>query len=139
MQRTNTLVAGAVLLMTLHTGAQQPRAGGGQGAAMKAASKGLTDVPGIAVGHVTMTERPTGCTVILTEAGAVAGVDVRGSAPGTMETDLLNPINMVEQAHAIVLSGGSASGLDTASGVMRYLEEKNIGVDTRFAKVPIVR
>ena len=112
MQRTNTLVAGAVLLMTLHTGAQQPRAGGGQGAAMKAASKGLTDVPGIAVGHVTMTERPTGCTVILTEAGAVAGVDVRGSAPGTMETDLLNPLNLVQQVNAIFLSGGSAFGLE---------------------------
>ena len=138
MVRTNTLVAGAVLLMTLHAAAQQPRAGGGQGAAMKAASKGLTDVPGIKVGHVTMTERPTGCTVILTEAGAVAGVDVRGSAPGTMETDLLNPLNLVQQVNAIFLSGGSAFGLDVATGVRRYLYEKNIGFDTRVAKVPIV-
>ena len=73
---------------------------------------GLTDVPGIKVGHVTRPERPTGCTVILAEAGAVAGVDVRGSAPGTIETDLLNPVNLVQQVHAVFLSGGSAFGLD---------------------------
>jgi len=100
--------------------------------------KGLTAVAGIKVGHHTLTERPTGCTVILTEAGATAGVDVRGGAPGTRETDLLDPSNMVQQVHAIVLSGGSAFGLDAASGVMRYLEEKGIGYDTRVAKVPIV-
>ena len=75
---------------------------------------------------------------MLVEAGAVAGVDVRGSAPGTRETDLLNPLNMVEQVHAIVLSGGSAFGLDAASGVVRYLEERGIGFDVRVAKVPIV-
>src|SRR2546428_10764173 len=121
MQRTNTLVAGAVLLMTLHAGAQQPRAGGGQGAAMKAASKGLTDVPGIKVGHVTMTERPTGCTVILTEAGAGAGVDVGGSAPGTVGTDPLNPLNLVPQGKAVFLSGGSAFGLDGAPARRREL------------------
>src|ERR1700726_5353567 len=80
----------------------------------------ITDVPGLKVGHHTLTERPTGCTVILCEAGATAGVDVRGSAPGTRETDLLNPINTVQQVQAVVLSGGSAYGLDTASGVMRY-------------------
>ncbi|MBM4259517.1 MAG: hypothetical protein FJ147_26905 [Deltaproteobacteria bacterium] len=85
------------------------------------AAKGLTTVTGIKVGHHTLSERPTGCTVVLIEAGAVAGVDVRGSAPGTRETDLLNPINMIEHVHAIVLAGGSAFGLDTASGVMRYL------------------
>src|SRR5262245_9015991 len=73
---------------------------------------GVTDVPGLKVGHVTRTERPTGCTVILAEAGAVAGVDVRGSAPGTIETDLLNPLNLVQQVHAVFLSGGSAFGLD---------------------------
>ena len=101
-------------------------------------SKGLTAVTGIKVGHHTLSERPTGCTVVLVEGGAVAGVDVRGSAPGTRETDLLNPINMVEQVHAIVLSGGSAFGLDAASGVVRYLEEKGIGFDVRVAKVPIV-
>src|SRR5271168_3500573 len=87
----------------------------------------LTDVGGIKVGHFTLKARPTGCTVILCEAGATAGVDVRGSAPGTRETDLLNPINMVQQVQAIVLSGGSAYGLDTASGVMRYLEAHGSG------------
>jgi len=103
-----------------------------------AAATGLTAVTGIKVGHHTLTERPTGCTVILTEAGAVAGVDVRGGAPGTRETDLLDPVNTVQKVHAIVLSGGSAFGLDSASGVMRYLEEKGIGFDAFVAKVPIV-
>jgi L-aminopeptidase/D-esterase-like protein len=98
----------------------------------------LTAVPGIKVGHHTLAERPTGCTVILTEAGVTAGVDVRGSAPATRETDLLNPVNLVQIAHAIVLSGGSAFGLDSASGVMRYLEEKRIGFEFGPAHVPIV-
>ncbi len=102
------------------------------------ASKGLTDVSGIKVGHSTRAERPTGCTVILVEAGAVAGVDVRGSAPGTIETDLLDPVNLVQEVHAIFLSGGSAFGLDVATGVRRYLYERKIGFDTRVAKVPIV-
>jgi L-aminopeptidase/D-esterase-like protein len=106
--------------------------------AQPAVAKGLTAVTGIKVGHHTLTERPTGCTVILTEAGAVAGVDVRGGAPGTRETDLLDPVNMVQKVHAIVLSGGSAFGLDSASGVMRYLEEKGVGFDAFVAKVPIV-
>ena len=87
----------------------------------------LTDVRGIKVGHFTSQQRPTGCTVVLCEAGAVAGVDVRGSAPGTRETDLLNPIHTVQQVQAIVLSGGSAFGLDAASGVVRYLEERGAG------------
>jgi len=100
--------------------------------------QGLTAVAGIKVGQHTLTERPTGCTVILTEGGATAGVDVRGGAPGTRETDLLDPSNSVEKVHGIVLSGGSAFGLDTAAGVMRYLEEKGIGYDMRVAKVPIV-
>src|SRR5437667_3010461 len=105
---------------------------------MKASSKGLTDVPGIAVGHVTMTERPTGCTVVLAEAGAVAGVDVRGGAPGTRETDLLDPVNTVQKVHAVVLSGGSAFGLEAATGTVRWLEEKGVGFDVSVAKVPIV-
>src|SRR6476620_7701591 len=98
----------------------------------------LTAVPGIKVGHHTLTERPTGCTVILAEAGVTAGVDVRGSAPATRETDLLNPVNLVQIAHAIVLSGGSAFGLYAASGVMRYLEERRIGFEFGPAHVPIV-
>jgi L-aminopeptidase/D-esterase-like protein len=99
---------------------------------------GLTDVPGVKVGHSVRAERPTGCTVILTEGGAVAGVDVRGSAPGTIETDLLNPVNLVQEVHGIVLSGGSAFGLDAATGVRQWLHERKIGFDTRVAKVPIV-
>ncbi len=88
----------------------------------------LTAVPGIRVGHHTLSERPTGCTVIVPEHGAVAGVDVRGWAPGTRETALLAPVNTNQQIHAIVLSGGSAFGLDAASGVMRYLDERNVGL-----------
>ena len=80
---------------------------------------GLTDVEGIKVGHFTETRRPTGCTVMLCEKGATCGVDVRGGAPGTRETDLLNPINLVQEIYGLVLSGGSAYGLDTATGVMR--------------------
>lgn len=101
-------------------------------------SGSVTDIEGIKAGHFTDPRRPTGCTVILAEDGAVGGVDVRGGAPGTRETDLLDPVNMVQQVHAIVLSGGSAFGLDTATGVMRYLEERNIGFDVRIARVPIV-
>jgi len=98
----------------------------------------ITDVRGIEVGHAQDDEALTGCTVLLCRKGAVAGVDVRGGAPGTRETDLLNPINLVQKVHAIVLAGGSAFGLDAASGVMRYLEEHKIGFNTRVAKVPIV-
>jgi L-aminopeptidase/D-esterase-like protein len=102
------------------------------------ASGGLTRVAGIKVGHFTFTERPTGCTVVLAEAGAVAGVDVRGGAPGTRETDLLSPVATVERVHAIVLSGGSAFGLESASGAVRFLEERGIGFDVGIATVPIV-
>ena len=101
-------------------------------------SRGITAIDGIRVGHHTLTERPTGCTVIIVEKGATGGVAVRGSAPGTRETDLLDPSNLVEQVHAIVFSGGSAFGLDAASGVMRYLEERKIGFPFGGAYVPIV-
>lgn len=101
-------------------------------------SGGLTDISGLKVGHFTDYRRPTGCTAIICEDGAVAGVDVRGSAPGTRETDLLNPVNTVHRIHAIVLSGGSAFGLDAAGGAVQYLEEKGIGYQTSVAKVPIV-
>ena len=107
-------------------------------AAAPASAGFITDVDGIKVGHFTETRRPTGCTVILYEPGAVAGVDVRGSAPGTRETDLLKPVNTVDKVNAIVLSGGSAFGLDAASGVMRYLDEHNVGYLTPGGKVPIV-
>jgi L-aminopeptidase/D-esterase-like protein len=98
----------------------------------------ITDVRGIEVGQAQDEEALTGCTVILCRQGAVAGVDVRGSAPGTRETDLLDPVNLVEKVHAVVLTGGSAYGLDAASGVMRYLEEQNIGYPMGSAVVPIV-
>jgi L-aminopeptidase/D-esterase-like protein len=99
---------------------------------------GLTDVAGLRVGHFTDSRRPTGCTVVLAEGGAVCGVDVRGGAPGTRETDLLDPVNSVEQVHAVLLSGGSAFGLDAASGVMRYLEERGVGFRVSVGAVPIV-
>ncbi|HNB37623.1 MAG TPA: P1 family peptidase, partial [Anaerolineales bacterium] len=105
---------------------------------MKKLRHSITDVPGIEVGHAQNKKALTGCTVILCRKGAVAGVDVRGGAPGTRETDLLNPGNLVQQVHAILLAGGSAYGLDAASGVMRYLEEKQVGFQTREALVPIV-
>lgn len=98
----------------------------------------LTVVPGVKVGHWTDVKGLTGCTVVLCEEGATAGVDVRGSAPGTRETDLLRPGNLVEKVHAVLLTGGSAFGLDAASGVMAFLEERGIGFDTGVARVPIV-
>lgn len=98
----------------------------------------ITDIPGIRVGHDTHLEAATGCTVILCDTPAVGGVDVRGGSPATRETDLLHPMNRVQEVHAIVLSGGSAFGLDSAGGVMRYLEEQGKGFDTGVARVPIV-
>jgi L-aminopeptidase/D-esterase-like protein len=98
----------------------------------------ITDVPGIKVGHATHKEALTGCTVVLCEDGAVGGVDQRGGAPGTRETDSMKPMHLVQTAHAIVLAGGSAFGLEAATGVVRYLEEQGIGFDVQVAKVPIV-
>jgi L-aminopeptidase/D-esterase-like protein len=98
----------------------------------------ITDVPGIEVGHAQDEDALTGCTVVICRKGAVGGVDVRGSAPGTRETDLLNPVNLVQKVQAVLLAGGSAYGLDAAAGVMRYLEEQGLGFETGAAKVPIV-
>lgn len=84
----------------------------------------ILDVPGVKVGHAEDELQQTGCSIIIFDDGAVCGVDVRGSAPGTRETELLDPINTVQKVNAVVLSGGSAFGLDSASGVMRYLEER---------------
>jgi len=98
----------------------------------------ITDVAGIEVGHFTDSRRPTGCTVVLARQGAVAGCDVRGAAPGTRETDLLQPANLVERVHAVMLSGGSAWGLDAASGAMRWLEEHGVGLEVGPARIPIV-
>lgn len=125
--RRGSLVAVALMLFGAGAGAQQP------------SRKGLTDVPGVRVGHHTLAERPTGCTVVLLDtAGAVAGVSQRGAAPGTRETDLLDPLNMVERVNAIVLTGGSAFGLDAAQGTVRWLEERNVGFRTGAGVVPIV-
>ena len=99
---------------------------------------GLTAVEGITVGHYTLSERPTGCTVILTGEGAVGGVDVRGGAPSTVDTDLLDPVNSVQEVQGVVLSGGSAFGLATRDGVMRYLEDQGVGYRMGRIRVPIV-
>lgn len=98
----------------------------------------FVNIDGIKVGHAQDIEAGTGCSVVLCKEGASAGVDVRGGAPGTRETDLLNPVNLVDKIHGVVLAGGSAFGLDAASGVMQYLEEKNVGFDVGVTKVPIV-
>jgi L-aminopeptidase/D-esterase-like protein len=115
--------------VTMTANGQSPRATG----------TGITQVPGIRVGHFTLPGGMTGCTVVLADGeGAVGGVAQRGGAPGTRETDLLDPTNLVERVNAIVLSGGSAFGLDAAQGVVRYLEEKNVGFKTNAGVVPIV-
>jgi len=119
------LVLTAGLAGTVPAGAEAPK-------------KGLTDVQGLKVGSHTLSEKPTGCTVILAEKGATGGVDVRGGAPGTRETDLLSPLNHVQVVHAVVLSGGSAFGLDAAMGAVRWLEEHDIGYPAGGVKVPIV-
>ena len=93
---------------------------------------------GIEVGHFTDTRRPTGCTVVMAREGAVAGVDVRGAAPGTRETDLLHPSNLVDKVHAIMLAGGSAWGLEAATGAVRWLEERGVGLDVAVGRLPIV-
>lgn len=98
----------------------------------------ITDIEGIKVGHAQNLVGGTGCTVVLCENGAVGGVDVRGGAPGTRETDLLNPLNLVEEVHGVYLGGGSAFGLDGVAGVMKYLEEINKGFDVGVTRVPIV-
>lgn len=98
----------------------------------------LTAVPGIKVGHHTLSERPTGCTVVVVDGDAVGGVSQRGGSPGTRETDLLDPLNLVDRVHAITLAGGSAFGLDAATGVVRWLAEHQIGWPTAGGRVPIV-
>lgn len=98
----------------------------------------ITDVPGIRVGHAHDAEALTGCTVVLCEAGGVGGVDQRGGAPGTRETDALRPMHLVQKVNAVLLAGGSAFGLDAAGGVMRYLEERKVGFNTGSGRVPIV-
>jgi L-aminopeptidase/D-esterase-like protein len=123
------------LLLTVRAFSQA----GGSSPLAPTGGAGLTEVHGLKVGHHTLTERPTGCTVILVEGeGVVGGVSQRGGAPGTRETDLLHPLNMVDRVNAVVLSGGSAYGLDAAQGVVRFLEERNVGWKVGSGVVPIV-
>ncbi len=98
----------------------------------------ITDVAGIEVGHFTDTRRPTGCSVVMARDGAVAGVDVRGAAPGTRETDLLSPVNLVDTVHAVMLAGGSAWGLEAATGAVQWLEQQGVGLDVHVARLPLV-
>ena len=107
-------------------------------AATQTANATLTAVPGVTVGHHTLTLRPTGCTVVLVEAGATAGVDVRGGAPATRDTDLLRPEKMVQQIYGVALSGGSLFGLSSVDGVLHYLEEKKIGLPFGGMRIPVV-
>ena len=125
------LAIATTLVLAAAVAAQSPR---------PVQSKGLTEVEGLRVGHETLSGRPTGCTVVLVDGeGASGGVSQRGGAPGTRETDLLSPLNLVDKVNAIVLSGGSAYGLDAAQGVVRYLEERKIGWNVGAAGVvPIV-
>ncbi|HEX5071455.1 MAG TPA: P1 family peptidase [Vicinamibacterales bacterium] len=124
------IVIGAAAILTRAQSTQTPPA--------SSPAANITAVPGITVGHYTLSERPTGCTVIIAANGAVGGVDVRGGAPGTVETDLLSPENTVERVNAIVLSGGSAFGLASREGVVTFLSERKIGYPTGARAVPIV-
>jgi L-aminopeptidase/D-esterase-like protein len=128
MRTSRALHALAVVLVAAGPAAGQARA----------VNDTLTAVPGIRVGHHTLRERPTGCTVVLVDGDAVGGVSQRGGSPGTRETDLLDPLNLVDKVHAISLAGGSAFGLDAATGVMRWLAEHQIGWPTSGGRVPIV-
>src|SRR5262245_48894367 len=127
-------VVSALMVLGVPTSAQTPA----QPPAASAANQTLTVIDGLRVGHMTLTARPTGCTVVIVDRTAVGAVDVRGGAPGTRETDLLAPFNTVQDVNAIVLAGGSAFGLDAAGGVMRFLSERRIGYSTSAGPVPIV-
>jgi L-aminopeptidase/D-esterase-like protein len=128
MKRT-FLAAALALSLVVHAPAQSPASGD---------NMTLTAIDGIKVGHFTLAERPTGCTVVLVEAGATGGVEVSGGAPATRDTDLLSPTKMVEQIYGIALSGGSLFGLSTGDGVLRYLEDKGVGIVYGNRHIPIV-
>lgn len=132
MRMVTAAVGLCAVIVVARIGAQVPAPAAGS-------NRTITAVDGIKVGHHTLSERPTGCTVILVDGeGAVGGVSQRGGAPGTRETDLLDPSNLVDRVNAVVLAGGSAFGLDAATGTVRWLEEHDMGWDVRIAKVPIV-
>ena len=142
MPHSSLVIALGLSLAVVGVAAQAPATPGRTPASIaqtKAANQTLTAVDRIKVGSITLSERPTGCTVVLVDGeGAVGGVSQRGGAPGTRETDLLDPANTVDKVNAIVLAGGSAFGLDAATGTVRWLEEHGMGWDVRIAKVPIV-
>lgn len=141
MKKLLLLLAGAALATIAAAAASgaAPQPSAGPAAANAAASRGLTEVDGIKVGSHTLTERPTGCTVILVDGeGVPGGVAQRGGAPGTSETNLLDPLNLVDQVNAVVLAGGSAFGLDARQGVVRFLEERQRGWRVATGVVPIV-
>ena len=118
--------------------ARSPGTGTGTGTSTGTDAGSLCDVAGLKLGHFTHPDVPTGCSVVLCEAGVTAGVDVRGAAPGTRDTELLRPENTVAQVHAVLLTGGSAFGLAAADGVMRWLAERGHGFPVGQARVPIV-
>ena len=130
-----SLVVAATLLVT---GTPDLKVGPTAALIEQSGTKGLTAIAGIKVGHHTLSERPTGCTVVLVEAGAVAGGDFRGGAPGSYDTALLHPFAANERLHAVVLSGGSAFGLSVPDGARRYLEEKGVGIRFGGSTIPIV-
>lgn len=133
------IAAATPLVLASRASSQSPSQGLSAAIARASGALGLTAIQGLKVGHHTLSERPTGCTVVLVDGdGAVGGVSQRGGAPGTRETDLLDPLNLVDKVNAIVFAGGSAYGLDAAQGVVRYLEERNIGYKTGAGVVPIV-
>jgi L-aminopeptidase/D-esterase-like protein len=132
------VIAGtAIGSASVEVGAQAPGSTSSSSSS-SSSSTGITAVPGIRVGQVTLSARPTGCTVVLAPPNAVGAVDVRGGAPGTRETDVLRPDNTVQMINAVVLAGGSAYGLDAATGVMTYLEEQKVGYPVGSVVVPIV-
>lgn len=132
------LAVAALLALPAAACAQGKRNAPTESNAAQTLTGSITDVAGIEVGHHTLAERPTGCTVILARGGAVGGVDVRGGAPGTRDTDLLDPVNLVQEVHGVVLSGGSLFGLDAVSGAVRWLEEHGTGLDAWGTSIPIV-
>ena len=132
------LAVAALLTLPAAGCAQDERLEPAESGAASTLTGSITDVAGIEVGHHTLAERPTGCTVILSRGGAVGGVDVRGGAPGTRDTDLLDPVNTVQEVHGVVLSGGSLFGLDAVTGAVRWLEEHGTGIDAWGTTIPIV-
>jgi L-aminopeptidase/D-esterase-like protein len=139
MKSLATVVVGAMLAAAVIAPLQSQSPAPAPRELKPTGGRGLTEVHGIKVGSITLSERPTGCTVILVDGdGVPGGVSQRGGAPGTAETDLLHPLNLVDRVNAVVLSGGSAYGLEARTGVVGWLEERNMGWKVGSGVVPIV-